>query len=71
MLAPTARTVAKLREAGFDADTVANLRDKPALQAAAAGRTLWCDEAGALDNRDFDWLLHFARNSGGRAGGVR
>ena len=66
MLAPTARTVAKVREAGFDADTVANLRDKPALQAAAAGRIIWCDEASALDNRDFDWLLHFVRKTGGR-----
>ena len=44
-MGPTARTVAKVREAGFDADTVANVRDKPALQAAAAGRILWCDEA--------------------------
>ena len=61
MLAPTARTVGKVREAGFEADTVANLRDKPALQAAAAGRIIWCDEASALDNRDFDWLLHFVR----------
>jgi hypothetical protein len=34
MLAPTARTVAKVREAGFGADTVANLRDKPALHGA-------------------------------------
>jgi ATP-dependent exoDNAse (exonuclease V) alpha subunit len=66
MLAPTARTVGKVREAVFDADTVANLRDRPALQAAAAGRILWCDEASALDNRDFDWLLHFARKTGGR-----
>ena len=45
---------------------MANLRDKPALQAAAAGRILWCDEASALDNRDFDWLLHFAQETGGR-----
>jgi hypothetical protein len=66
MLAPTARTVAKVREAGFGADTVANLRDKPALQAAAAGRIIWCDEAGALDNREFDWLLHFVRRTNGR-----
>jgi conjugative relaxase-like TrwC/TraI family protein len=66
MLAPTARTVGKVREVGFDGETVANLRDKPALQAAAAGRILWCDEASALDNRDFDWLLHFARETGGR-----
>jgi conjugative relaxase-like TrwC/TraI family protein len=66
MLAPTARTVGKVREVGFDAETVANLRDKPALQVAAAGRILWCDEASALDNRDFDWLLHFARETGGR-----
>src|SRR6202043_206729 len=66
MLAPTARTVGKVREVGFDAETVANSRDKPAVQAAAAGRILWCDEASALDNRDFDWLLHFARETGGR-----
>ena len=66
MLAPTARTVGKVREAGFDADTVANLRDKPALQTAAAGRILWCDEASALDNGDFDWLLYFAQETGGR-----
>src|SRR3984893_13013565 len=59
MLAPTARTVGKVREAGFDADTMANLRDKPALQAAAAGRIICCDEASALDNRDFEWVLHF------------
>ena len=45
---------------------MANLRDKPALQAAAAGRIIWCDEASALDNRDFDWLLHFVRETGGR-----
>jgi hypothetical protein len=31
MLAPTARTVAEVRETGFGADTVANLRNKPAL----------------------------------------
>ena len=66
MLAPTARTVGKVREAGFDAETVANLRDKLDFQAAAAGRILWCDEASAVDNRDFDWLLHFARETGGR-----
>ena len=66
MLAPTARTVGKVREVGFDADTVANLRDKLALQAATAGRILWCDEASALDNRDFGWLLNFARETGGR-----
>jgi ATP-dependent exoDNAse (exonuclease V) alpha subunit len=66
MLAPTVRTVGKVREAGFEADTVANLRDKPALQAAAAGRIIWCDEASAMDNRDFDWLLHFAQETGGR-----
>jgi conjugative relaxase-like TrwC/TraI family protein len=66
MLAPTARTVAKIREAGFGADTVANLRDKPAVQAAAAGRIIWCDEASALDNRDFDWLLQFVQRTGSR-----
>jgi hypothetical protein len=66
MLAPTARTVGKLTEDGFAADTVANLRDKQAFQAAAAGRTIWCDEASALDNRDFGWLLHFVRKTGGR-----
>jgi hypothetical protein len=67
MLAPTASAVGRLKEAGFaEAETVANLKDKASLQAAAAGRIIWCDEASLLDNRDKEWLLTFAREHGSR-----
>ena len=61
MLAATASAVARLK-----ATTVANFKVKSELQAVAAGRVIWCDEASLLDNADMTWLLSFARNNGSR-----
>jgi hypothetical protein len=55
MLAATASAVARLKESGMlEATTVANFKVKSELQAAAAGRVIWCDEAtyrGSNENR--------------------
>ena len=67
MLAATASAVARLKESGMlEATTVANFKVKSELQAVAAGRVIWCDEASLLDNADMTWLLNFARNNGSR-----
>ena len=67
MLAATASAVSRLKEAGMlGATTVANFKDKFELQAAAAGRVIWCDEASLLDNASMTWLLNFARHNASR-----
>src|SRR5271165_798696 len=66
MLAATAKAVGRLREAGLAGETVANFKDKQKLQDAAVGRVIWVDEASLVSNRDFLWLLHFARDNGCR-----
>ena len=67
MLAATASAVARLKESGMlEATTVANFKVKSELQAMAAGRVIWCDEASLLDNADMTWLLNFARDNGSR-----
>jgi conjugative relaxase-like TrwC/TraI family protein len=67
MLAATASAVGRLKEAGMvEATTVANFKDKSELQAAAAGRVIWCDEASLLDNASMTWLLNFARHNANR-----
>src|SRR5260370_14285256 len=67
MLAATASAVARLKESGMlEATTVANFKVKSELQAVAAARVIWCDEASLLDNADMTWLLNFARDNASR-----
>jgi len=65
MLAATASAVARLKESGMlEATTVAHFKVKSELQAVAAGRVIWCDEASLLDNADMTWLLNLRAITG-------